>query len=315
MNYWWVNQNQTFQQEFNGGYMWSPKRNKNGARNQFYENMLLVRPGDLVFSFNKTRIPAIGQILSVARESPKPDEFGNAGAYWNSDGWRVDVEYQPIGNAIRPKDLIEQIRPTLPERYSPLQKNGDGLQSVYLAHVPDEMADVLLGNMHDEASWTVHKFSSRLKDYDLVEGTADRIEAEYFARSDVQKTEKVEFRKSRRGQGLFRKRVMIIEPTCRVTGVVNPGLLNASHMKPWAHCNTNDERLDGNNGLMLTPTIDHLFDKGFISFDNDGNLLFSKHLTAGDKALLNLDARMEAAPFSNEQISYLNYHRENILKS
>ena len=85
--------------------------------------------------------------------------------------------------------------------------------------------------------------------------------------------------------------------------------------KPWAHCNTNDERLDGNNGLMLTPTIDHLFDKGFVSFDNDGNLLFSEHLTAGDKAMLNLDARIEAAPFSNEQISYLNYHRKHILKS
>ena len=141
MNYWWVNQNQTFQHELNGGYMWSPKRNKTGARNQFYENMLLVRPGDLVFSFNKTRIPAIGQILSVARESPKPDEFGDAGAYWNSDGWRVDVQYQPICNAIRPKDLIEQLRPTLPEKYSPLQKNGDGLQSVYLAHRSDAMAD------------------------------------------------------------------------------------------------------------------------------------------------------------------------------
>tara|TARA_B100000925_G_C21688830_1_gene337285 strand:- start:130 stop:375 length:246 start_codon:yes stop_codon:yes gene_type:complete len=80
MKYWWVNQNQTFNQEFNGGYMWFPKRNKNGAFNQFYENMTLVQPGDIVFSFHSTKIPAMGRITSVARESSKPDEFGNAGA-------------------------------------------------------------------------------------------------------------------------------------------------------------------------------------------------------------------------------------------
>lgn len=81
--------------------MWSPKRNRNGARNQFYENMLLVQPGDLVFSFNKTRIPAIGKIRSVARESPKPNEFGSTGANWNPDGWRVDVDYELLERVMR----------------------------------------------------------------------------------------------------------------------------------------------------------------------------------------------------------------------
>jgi hypothetical protein len=51
MNYWWVNQNQTFKAETQGGFLWSPKTNKNGARNQFYDNMTLVKSGDLIFSF------------------------------------------------------------------------------------------------------------------------------------------------------------------------------------------------------------------------------------------------------------------------
>lgn len=51
MRYWWVNQNQTFRQEIEGGYLWSPKRNKNGHRNPFYEFMRDVAPGDIVFSF------------------------------------------------------------------------------------------------------------------------------------------------------------------------------------------------------------------------------------------------------------------------
>jgi putative restriction endonuclease len=60
MRYWWVNQNQTSRQEIEGGYLWSPERNANGARNPFYESMREVAPGDLVFSFVDTRIAAIG---------------------------------------------------------------------------------------------------------------------------------------------------------------------------------------------------------------------------------------------------------------
>src|ERR1700674_4885314 len=56
MRYWWVNQNQTFRQEIAGGYLWSPKRNKNGHRNPFYEFMRKPPPGVTVFSFFVTRI-------------------------------------------------------------------------------------------------------------------------------------------------------------------------------------------------------------------------------------------------------------------
>ena len=52
MRYWWVNQNQTYRHEVQGGYLWSPKSNANGARNAFYESMREVAPGDLIFSFN-----------------------------------------------------------------------------------------------------------------------------------------------------------------------------------------------------------------------------------------------------------------------
>jgi hypothetical protein len=58
--YWWVNQNQTYRHEVQGGYLWSPKRNVNGARNPFYESMREVAPGDLIFSFMDTRILAVG---------------------------------------------------------------------------------------------------------------------------------------------------------------------------------------------------------------------------------------------------------------
>ena len=51
MNYWWVSQKQTFKQEFEGGYMWSPKENKNDTQSHYYNNMTLVQPGDVVFCY------------------------------------------------------------------------------------------------------------------------------------------------------------------------------------------------------------------------------------------------------------------------
>ena len=63
MRYWWVNQNQTFRHEFDGGYLWSPKRNA-GGRNPFYEAMREAAPGDLVFTFADTRIRAFGIVTS-----------------------------------------------------------------------------------------------------------------------------------------------------------------------------------------------------------------------------------------------------------
>src|SRR6202166_1473136 len=92
MRYWWVNQNQTYRAEVRGSFMWSPKQNANGARNQFYENMREVSPGDVVFSFCDTRIKAIGVVTGGAQTGPKPD-FGAAGSNWSREGWFVPVDY------------------------------------------------------------------------------------------------------------------------------------------------------------------------------------------------------------------------------
>ena len=152
MRYWWVNQNQTFRHEVQGGYLWSPKRNANGARNPFYESMREVAPGDLVFSFMDTRILAIGVAQSYCWESPKPLEFGTAGPNWENVGWKVKVSFTELSNRVRPKDHIDVLRPLLPERYSPLQPNGNGLQSVYLTEVPVALAEVLVGLIGQEVT-------------------------------------------------------------------------------------------------------------------------------------------------------------------
>ncbi len=103
MRYWWVNQNQTYRQEIKGGYLWSPKRNANGAKNPFYEFMREVAPGDLIFSFVDTRIVAIGFAGSYCYESPKPSEFAEVGLNWEAIGWRVQANFTSLLHQVRPK--------------------------------------------------------------------------------------------------------------------------------------------------------------------------------------------------------------------
>jgi putative restriction endonuclease len=122
MAYWWVNQNQTFEYEIAGGYMWSPKRKKNGDFNRFYENMRVVDTGDVIFSFYARHIQKLGIVMRPAIASPKPTEFGNAGANWSKEGWLVPVEWHDVQRRIRPRDIINELREVLPERHGPLKK-------------------------------------------------------------------------------------------------------------------------------------------------------------------------------------------------
>ena len=77
-------------------------------------------------------------------------------------------------------------------------------------------------------------------------------------------------------------------PRCPFTGISDSFLLRASHIIPWSQCRNNHERLDGYNGLTLTPSYDVLFDRGLISFNNDGSLLISSKLNLQIIMSLNL---------------------------
>ena len=123
MHYWWVNQKQTHRHELGGGYLWSPKRRADGARNQFYENMKVVAPGDIVFSYWEGAVRAYGTICSFGYDAPKPDEFGDAGRAWSRIGYRVDVDYVRLETPVAPRTHWDAIQPLLPARYSPTQRS------------------------------------------------------------------------------------------------------------------------------------------------------------------------------------------------
>jgi putative restriction endonuclease len=322
VRYWWVNQNQTFRQEIEGGYLWSPKRNKNGRRNPFYEFMREVAPGDVVFSFCDTRIAALGIVSGYCRESPKPEEFGTAGTNWSQIGWRVGVRWQRLTNTIRPKDHIARLRPDLASRYAPLTPEGNGLQSVYLTQVSAGLASALFSLIGNEASSVADvgpEISKIERDSPAperdIEEWEHRVEVAIAADSAIRETERTALVQARRGQGIFRDNVRSIERACRITKVERMEHLVASHVQPWRD-SSNDQRLDGENGLLLTPTVDHLFDKGFISFEDSGQLIVSPVADPKSLKRMGVDSvgRVNVGAFSQGQRRYLEFHRENVLR-
>jgi hypothetical protein len=206
VRYWWVNHKQTFRHEFEGGYIWSPKRKRDGSRNRYYDFLREVIPGDVVFSYAGGAVQGAGFAASYCYTCPRPEEFG-----------------------------------------------------------------------------------------------------------DLPSTTRTALIKARVGQGLFKERVGRIERACRITFVDNPAHLIGSHIKPWREC-TNEERLEGANGLLLTPSADHLFDRGFISFDDDGELLVSG--VADVRSLKRMGADPDSPPrplaFNRDQRHFLEFHRREV---
>jgi predicted restriction endonuclease len=126
---------------------------------------------------------------------------------------------------------------------------------------------------------------------------------------NLTKTEKVQLCAARIGQGLFRQRVITLDKKCIITGVNDLQLLIASHIKSWKE-STNNERLDGMNGILLSPHLDKLFDKHLISFTNDGKIIVPNENIKDVLFKWNIDINKEYCKFTEERRKYLEYHRE-----
>ena len=193
----------------------------------------------------------------------------------------MDVYYSVLQNRIRPSEHMQHLLPLLPDKYSPLQVKGYGNQGIYLTElsyplmaalaglVGTEITFLMNGNYLAEPNVDYHKKQA----VGLVEWE-EHLQQKLRDDETIEQTEKEAIVLARRGQGKFKQNVSQLEKRCRITQVDRPAHLRASHIKPWRD-SSNQERLEGENGLLLTPSIDHLFDRGFISFEDNGTLLIS----------------------------------------
>jgi 5-methylcytosine-specific restriction enzyme A len=118
-------------------------------------------------------------------------------------------------------------------------------------------------------------------------------------------------------QSLFKRRLLNVEKQCRLTGVADLRFLRASHIKPWSKCTSGNERVDGANGLLLTPHADLLFDRGWITFEDNGALVRSSHLPSEVTSQIGLDLTngRRCGGFDDKQRAYLEYHRNAVFET
>jgi hypothetical protein len=118
------------------------------------------------------------------------------------------------------------------------------------------------------------------------------------------------------GQDVFRAGLLDYwNGACAMTGLAVPELLRASHIKPWADCESDAERLDVFNGLLLAPHLDAAFDGGFITVADDGRVMVSERLLEEDRKLLGLDMLLRVSGLGDGHRRYLDWHRRQEFKA
>ena len=119
--------------------------------------------------------------------------------------------------------------------------------------------------------------------------------------------------KQRVNQGVFRERLKGKQKRCILCQVDNDQVLTASHIKPWSK-SLPEERLDPNNGFMMCPNHDKVFDRGLITFDDEGKIVISEKLSQTNRMFLNLADNMKIE-VTDMNRKYLQYHRKYVFQN
>ena len=115
------------------------------------------------------------------------------------------------------------------------------------------------------------------------------------------------------GQDLFRE--LLLEywgGQCAITGIATLSLLRASHIKPWSECESDAERLDVYNGLLLVANLDAAFDKFLVSFSEIGQIIFSDRLPLNERKLLGFHDELKLRQISHKHFPSLSWHRDRM---
>lgn len=125
--------------------------------------------------------------------------------------------------------------------------------------------------------------------------------------------------KHRKGSDKYRRDVINYMPQCPFTKITDERLLIASHIKPYSICIKNneiDQALDYLNGLALSPTYDKLFDQGYITFTDNGELICGTQLSSytWEKLNINPNAKNVMRIYPEKRENYLEYHRQNVFQ-
>lgn len=162
---------------------------------------------------------------------------------------------------------------------------------------------------------TLHRLLERIATMWRVVAGSGLRKFEEKSRELPNTTEAIRLTAQRVGQDIFRASLLQYwGGRCAVSGVDVPELLRASHIKPWADCASDAERLDVFNGLLLAPHLDALFDGGWVTFLKSGQMRISDELNVANRACLGISGTEVIPGLTDRHQSYLVWHREHCFR-
>lgn len=295
MAYYWVNQGKTYNEENKGGYLWAPLKNTLNHTVFHWETMNDLKTNDIVFNYCKGYLVGYCIVTSLPYEIEIPPEFKRTND-WNIDGRMVNAEYHKFEKSISLKELYENIKTLLPLKHSPITNNPIKANQGYLYKISDD------------CGFKIQETTNTTIAHDATSTNTAEIPT-----TDIpDTTSRKGLITSRIGQGAYRRKVLQRwQNKCAVTGCSITEILIASHIKPWRESN-DQERLDVNNGILLSPKYDALFDRHLISFEDTGEIIISKKLTLDSLGDLKLSGKERINNLTEANKTYLAHHRKKV---
>ncbi len=301
MNFWWVNQGDSFEEARKLGALWAPLEDKGGHKQPSWETLDKAKPGDVVFHFAKKKVRGISTVTSPSRIAAiRIRDRGQ----WQDLGREIEVEAQDFDFTIDLEEIPVGLRRDSGAGVNtPFDSRGKVKQG-YLFSVPDEVSRFLLTRLNLISTSSVESITTQVQ---KTLGT--------FADG----TDKAIIGTFRREQRALRAYLVQNKSLldCGLCGkTLPPSLLVAAHIKPRSVC-SEKERLDA-NVVMLACVLgcDALFEKGFIFVSEDGKVSLNPMSDASAGLLefmKDLDGQTSKA-FNSESRKFFKWHRENALQ-
>ena len=180
----------------------------------------------------------------------------------------------------------------------------------------------LIYNNHSMFYWKlfadfqeIEKRKAYIENYGMASYRNDTENKWNVREYDLDAPQSIPIKYTRDGQSEYRKKLLEECPFCPITMINEESLLIASHIKPWAVSDSN-ERIDPNNGFILSPLYDKLFDRGYITFSCDKRVFVSNWLSRQVKERIGIreNQLIQFLPINGQREKYLEYHREYVFK-
>ncbi|MGA1931523.1 HNH endonuclease [Arcobacter sp. YIC-464] len=296
VNFYWVNIGRSYKEVLDNSFLWAPaytylKDGQTKTVNAGWKHVPEVRKGDVIFCQHKKNIC----FIAVAKENAYPSQRPASRKFekWKNEGYKIDVDLTILDTPIDRSLFIDDIKNIFNDKCSPkLVADSGTISQQYLISIPNGAAALILN----------HTTEKSIEIQENIRTNKSRKKPTERQRKAIVK--------ARVGQGIFREEVLELwNNTCPITKINKKELLIASHIVSWQLSN-DEEKLDKYNGFPFSPDVDKLFDKGYISFSDEGKLLVSKFIDSNVIQKLGIDINSKIVGLKEEHKKYLERHRK-----